>query len=175
MELAGFLKKKYEKIVRRKLDELKGRKQLNMTVDCRLIDEVKRIAAEFSVPRYVIVEHGLQIACFYLDKILRNPGKQEAVHGHLINGHLLVSEVCDDEAILRIGEGRYASELLSLAKCAVQSCKSFKHAVSVFQKTGDIDPVKKAEKQFQRSALVLVNWLDTHPLDEAENEETEIK
>ena len=175
MELIGSLKKKYEKIVRRKLDELKRRKQLNMTVDCRLIDEVKRIAAEFSVPRYVIVEHGLQIACFYLDKILGNPRKRGAVHGHLINDHLLASEVHDDEAILRIGEGRYASELLSLAKRAIQSYKSFRQAVYVFRKTGDIDRAKKAEKQFRRSALELVDWLDTHPLDEAENDETEIK
>lgn len=173
MNIFSLLKKRYDKEIGQRDDEIRGRRQLNMTVDERLIDEGKRLAAEFATPRYVIVEHGLQVAYFYLDKILRNPGKRETVHRHLINDHLLDSGFDDTEEILRIGEGRYSSKLLSLAKGVIRECNSLRAAMVIAKKTGKTGEFDVARKDLLKSAVTLADWLRTHPLDEPDREDME--
>ena len=81
MNILGLLKKKYNKEIEQLDEDKRRRRQLNMIVDARLIDEVKRLAAWFETPRYVIVEHALDVACFYLTKTLKNPSKYRRFAG----------------------------------------------------------------------------------------------
>jgi hypothetical protein len=172
MNILSVLKKKYDNVISRREEEVRGRRQFNMTVDERLIDEVKRLAAEFAVPRYVFGEHALECGSFYLDRAIRNERKREIVRRHLINTHLLDSGADDDEVILRIGEGRYASELLSLTKSVVGSWKVFQQAIYVTKRTGNVKYLEKCQRQLLESAVRLAIWLDSHLLDESENRET---
>ena len=60
MNILGLLKKKYRKEIDQKPEEGRERHQLNMTIDVRLIGNVKQLAAEFEIPRYIILEHSLE-------------------------------------------------------------------------------------------------------------------
>jgi len=171
MNILGLLKKKYHKEIEQREEELRNRKQLNVIVDERLIDEVKRLAAWFETPRYVIVEHALDVACFYLTRTLKNPSKREAVRRHLIKDHLLDSGMDDDEVILRIGEGRYASELLSLTKAIARNYRSLQNAMVIAKRTGNTADFRRSDKRLERSVLTLAFWLESHPLDESGNGE----
>ena len=51
MNLLGVLKKKYNNVIRQRDVELRERQQLNMNIDVRLIGLLKRLTAEFTVPR----------------------------------------------------------------------------------------------------------------------------
>lgn len=174
MNILGLLKKKYNKEIEQRDEDIRERRQFNMIVDARLIDEVKRLAAWFETPRYVIVEHALDVACFYLTRTLKNPSKREAVRRHLIKDHLLDSGMDDDEVILRIGEGRYASELLSLAKSVTRNFRSLQNAIAIAKRTGNTADFKRSEKRLEKSVLTLAFWLESHPLDEPGNGELHI-
>ena len=169
MNILDLLKKKYQKEIEQREADRRERQQLNMIIDVRLIDEVKRLAAWFETPRYVIVEHALDVACFYLTKILKNPRKREAIRRHLVNDHLLDSGWDDNEVILRIGEGRYASELISLARSVTSNFRSLQKAIVIAKRTGDTTPFRNCDKRLQRAVLTLAFWLESHPLDEPDN------
>ena len=74
-----------------------------MTIDAELVLGVKFLAAILEVPTYVITEHMLQVGSYHIVQALENPEKREELEKHLIEVHLLGSELRDDEDILRLG------------------------------------------------------------------------
>jgi len=94
---------KYRQLLDRR--HVKGirRRQFNMTIDAELVLGVKFLAAILKVPRYVITEHLLQVGSYHIVQALEDPEKRKELERHLIEVHLLGSELQDDEDILRLG------------------------------------------------------------------------
>lgn len=171
MNIIDALKKRLEKDVVHEHLLNKQRKQLNMPVNIKLIDQIKRLSAEFSVSRYALVEHLLQVGCFYAEKTLKSRKIGDIVRTHLIDKHLLDNSYSDPEEILRLGEGRYASELLVMSKKIVKQYRDLQRAFFHAKRTGNIDACELARKQLFNSAVILADWLSSHSLDEIEDEE----
>ena len=74
-----------------------------MTIDAGLVMGVKLLAMILEVPRYVITEHLLQVGSYHILQALEDPEKRHELEKHLIDVHLLGSELHDDEDILRLG------------------------------------------------------------------------
>ncbi|MFC1979849.1 hypothetical protein ACFLVS_03175, partial [Chloroflexota bacterium] len=166
MNILNILKKKYEEDIKKTVDDPKGRKQLNIKVDYRMIAKIKRLSAEFAVPRYVAAEYALEVGYFYLNRTLANRKKREVLRNHLINRHLLDNGYDDPEEILRIGEGRYASELISLAKNVMRDYGTVERAMAIAKKDGNFNSIDVARKKILKSTLTLADWLHTHPLED---------
>lgn len=112
MNLLGILKRKYDNVIRQRDVELRERRQLNMNIDVRLIGLLKRLTAEFTVPRDIVGEHVLETGCYYLTRAMENEEMVKMLRQHLIDVHLIDNGVDDSEVILRIGEGGSISKLL---------------------------------------------------------------
>jgi hypothetical protein len=166
MNIIDALKRKHEQQISERLQTLGDKKQLNTDVNPRLIEKLKKLAAEFSVPRYAITEHLLEIGHFYIARILKNPKKKEVLREHLIDKHMLNSGHDDPEELLRIGEGRYASELISMAKAVSSDGIVLEQVFADAKRTSNFDNVEKAKHKLLMSALILADWLSRHPLDE---------
>ena len=93
---------KYRQLLDRRQAKVIRRRQFNMTVDAGLVMGVKFLAEILKVPRYVITEHLLQVGIYYIYQALQNPEKREELEKHLIEVHLLGSELRDDKDILRL-------------------------------------------------------------------------
>jgi len=93
---------KYRQLLDRRHVKAIRRKQFNMTIDAELVMGVKFLAAILKVPRYVIVEHLLQVGSYHIMQALQDPEKREELEKHLIDVHLLGSELQDDEDILKL-------------------------------------------------------------------------
>ena len=75
MNLLGVLKRNYNNGIRQRDMKLRERRQLNMNVDVRLSGLLKRLAAEFTVPRDIVGEHVLETGCYYVIKAKENEKK----------------------------------------------------------------------------------------------------
>jgi len=73
-----------------------------MTVDAQLVLAVKFLAAILKVPRYVITEHLIQVGSYHILQALKDPEKRKELEKHLIDVHLLGSELRDDEGVLKL-------------------------------------------------------------------------
>ena len=146
MNLLGVLKKKYDNVISQRDVGLRERQQLNMNIDIRLIGLLKRLAAEFTVPRDVLGEHILEVGCYYLTRAMENEEKTKMLRQHLINVHLIDSGVDDSEVILRIGEGGNISKLLVQVGPVLRSWRAFQHAMVIARKTGNFAYLEKCEK-----------------------------
>jgi len=173
MNILGALKRKHEKQIRQQLHMPGERKQLNFVANTKIIHKVRRLAAEFAVPQYAIAEHLLETGHFYISRILKKRGEREILRGHLIDKHILNSGDDDPEELLRIGEGRYASALISLAKVVVMDFRVLERVWADAKKTANLDDVEKAREKLQNSAFNLAYWLSKHPLEEPDKEEME--
>ena len=175
MNILGALKKKHEKQKRKEMQTLVERKQLNTTVSPRIIGKVRKLAAEFSVPRYAITEHLLETGHFYVSRILKNRRKRDILREHLIDRHLLDIGYDDHEELLRIGEGRYSSELISLAKIVTVDFRVLERLWADAKRTSNTNTIENAErarKKLLKSVINFANWLSTHPLEEPDKEES---
>jgi len=172
MNLLGVLKKKYDNVIRQRDVKSRERRQINMTIDERLFGLLKRLAAEFTLPRDIIGEHVLETGCYYLTRAMENEEKTKILHQHLINVHLIDSGQDDSEVILRIGEGGSISKLLVQVEPVLRSWRNFQHALFITKKTGNFAYLEKCEKQLLRSAVGLALWIEEHHLDESGNGET---
>ena len=74
-----------------------------MTIDAELALGERFLAAILGVPRYVITEHLLQVGSYHIVQALEDPEKRQELEKHLVEVHLLGSELRDDEDILRLG------------------------------------------------------------------------
>lgn len=63
---------------------------------------VKLLATILEVPRYVITEHLLQAGIYHIYGALQDPEKRQELEKHLIDVHLLGSEMRDDKDVLRL-------------------------------------------------------------------------
>jgi hypothetical protein len=169
MNLLSLLRKKYDNEIRKRDVELRKRRQLNMTVDERLIDETKELAAQFTVPRYCLIEHLLETGRYYLTRAMENEDKTKMLRQHLINVHLIDNGIDDSEAILRIGEGSNISKLLIQVRPVLRSLKNLQHALVVVKKTGNIPYLEKYRKELLRSSVEFALWIEKHHLDEPDN------
>jgi len=169
MNLINALKKKYEDEIRKKDIEARQRRQLNMVVDGRLIDVIKTQAAQFTVPRYCLVEHLLEIGCFNLIRAIKHEDKAKMLRHHLINVHLIDNGIDDSEAILRIGEGSNISQLLSQVRPVLRSWEAYKHALAIAKKTRDITHFEKSERALMQSVVGFALWIEEHRLDELDH------
>lgn len=172
MNLLGVLKKKYNNVIRQRDVELRERRQVNMSIDVRLIGLLKRLAAQFTVPRDIVGEHALEVGCYYLTRAMENEDMVKMLCQHLINVHLIDNGIDDTEAILRLGEGGSISKLLAQVEPVLRSWRTFKHALVITKKTRNFTCLKKREKQLLRSAVGLALWIEKHHLDEPVNSET---
>jgi len=102
MEILRRVITKYRQLLDRKHVKTIKRKQFNMTIDAGLVDGVKLLAAILEVPRYVITEHLLQVGSYHIYQVLQDPEKRYELEKHLIEVHLLGSELRDDEDILKL-------------------------------------------------------------------------
>jgi hypothetical protein len=102
MELLRRLKTKYLHLGDR--GHVKGitRRQFNMTIDGQMVLAVKFLATILEVPRYVVTEHLLQVGSYHILQALEDPEKRQELEKHLIEVHLLGSELLDDESILEL-------------------------------------------------------------------------
>ena len=172
MNIFDVLKQKHIKQLEKNLDVV-DKKQLNTVISTRLIHKIKRMAADFAVPRYAITEHLLQTGHFYVNQILKNRKKKEILRRHLIERHMLNTGYDDPEEILRIGEGGYASELIAPSKTIIRDFRLLQRIWTDASKTGRFDDVEKARKKVVNSTLKLASWISSHPLEELESEDAE--
>ncbi len=173
MNLLGVLKRKYENALRKRDVASRTRRQLNMTVDVRLIGLLKRLAAQFTVPRNIIGEHMLEVGCYYLTRAMESEEKTKILHQHLINVHLIDNGINDSEAVLRIGEGGNISQLLVQAEPLISNCRNLQRALDIAKKTGNTHYLEKRKKELLRSAVMFAFWLEEHNPDEPPNGETD--
>ena len=94
----------YRQLLDRRHVKAIRRRQFNMTIDVELVRGVKFLAAILKVPCYVVIEHMLQVGCYHILQALEDPEKRQALGKHLVEVHLLGSELRDDEDILRLGK-----------------------------------------------------------------------
>ena len=94
---------KYRQLLDRRHVKVIRRRQFNMTIDAELALGVKFLAMILKVPRYVITEHLLQVGSYHILEALEDPEKRQELEKHLVEVHLLGSELQDDEDILRLG------------------------------------------------------------------------
>ena len=99
--LSRFLTKYRQLLDRRQAKAIK-RRQFNMTIDAGLVMGVKLLATVLQVPRYVITEHILQVGTYHVYQALQDPEKRQELEKHLIDVHLLGTELQDDEDILKL-------------------------------------------------------------------------
>jgi len=170
MNIIDAFKKKFGNEVVDKEVLYKQRKQLNFEVNAFLKLRLIKLAAEYGVHLYPLMEHISQIGLFYLDKAQENPKIKDIVRNHIIDQHLISSTDTDPEEILRLGEGRYSSELLLLANNVHKKVRKMEKLFYQAQRTGDYHAVERAKKELIRSTLGLAQWLSDHPLDEMEEE-----
>ena len=93
---------KYRQLLDRRQVKAIRRRQFNMTIDAELVLGVKFLAMILKVPRYVIVEHLLQVGSYHILQALEDPEKRAELEKHLIEVHLLGNELTDDESILKL-------------------------------------------------------------------------
>ena len=91
---------KYRQLLDRRHAKAIRRKQFNMTIDAELVLGVKFLAEILKVPRYVITEHLFQVGSYHILQALEDPEKREELEKHLVEEHLLGSELRDGESIL---------------------------------------------------------------------------
>jgi hypothetical protein len=94
---------KYRQLLDRRQAKVVRRRQFNMTIDAGLVMGVKFLAFILEVPRYVITEHLLQVGTYHIYQAMQDPEKRQELEKHLIEVHLLGSELQDDEDILKLG------------------------------------------------------------------------
>jgi len=169
MNLVNLLKKKLANEIRKKDVALRQRRQLNMMVDERLIDETKDLAAQFTVPRYCLIEHILETGYYYLTRAMQSEDKTKMLRQHLIHVHLIDSGVDDSEAILRIGEGSNISQLLYQVRPVLRSWQAYRHAIIMAKKTRNITYLQKGERRLLESVIGFALWIEQHHLDEPDN------
>ncbi len=81
--------------------------QFNTTVSPDMVDWIRTLAAEYGVPFWVIVEHALEISGYVMAMAAVNEKKKQRVHDHLINKHLLATELKDHWELGTINGGPY--------------------------------------------------------------------
>ena len=102
MDLLSGFTTKYRQLLDRRHVKAIRRRQFNMTIDAGLVMGVKLLAAILKVPRYVIVEHLLQVGSYHILQALEDPEKRQELEKHLIDVHLLGNKLQDDDHILRL-------------------------------------------------------------------------
>ena len=172
MNLPGVLRKRYKNMLRQREVKLRERHQINMNIDVRLIGSLKRLAAEFTVPRDIVGEHALETGCYYLKRAMEDEEKTKILRQHLIKVHLIDSGVDDNEWISRIGEGGDISKLLVQVKPVLRDWKAFKHALPIARRTRNFAYAEKFEKRLLQSVVGFASWIEKHHLDESVNNET---
>jgi hypothetical protein len=123
------------------------------------------------VPQYAVTRHVLETGIFYIEKVLNNKKKKEFLREHLIEKHMLSTGYNDPEELLRIGEGHYAFEFISLSNAIVRNAGLFNRSVIEAKRKGNLDSAKMAEERLLSSALIFADWLRNHPIDEEATEE----
>ena len=171
MDILNAFRHKDEDVVVKKRADSRGRKQLNVMVNPRLIQKMKKLAAEFAVARYAISEHALEIGVFYIEKVLKNPDRRKLIRDHLINQHVLDSGYDGGEKILRAGELRYSTELLRLASDVISCCRQARYALAQMKRSGNFDSMDEYKQKIYKSSLKLADWLTNHPLDEEQEKQ----
>ena len=170
MSIIDALKKRHQKQTGRKQHTIGKKKQLNVVVSPETIQMIRRLAAEIAVPRYAITEHILETGHFYISRILKSRRKRDILRKYIINVHMLDVGRCPEE-ILRIGEGRYALEIISLAKNVIKDFNFLKRAWVDAKRSGNLENLEITRRKTMNSALIFAEWLSTHPLEESETEE----
>ncbi|MFC2011680.1 hypothetical protein ACFLVU_00990 [Chloroflexota bacterium] len=170
MNLLGLLKKKYAKILEQRDAGVRVRHQLNMEVDVRLPKTLKRLAAEFTVPRDRVGEHVLETGCYYVTKVTEDEEKMKFLRRHLTNSHLVDDGTDDSEAILRLGEGGDISKLLVQIQPVLRSWRIYKQAAATAEKTGNLYNFKKCQEKLMEAAIRLAYWVEKHGVDQPRNE-----
>jgi len=95
--------KRYHQLLNRRQAKVIRRRQFNMTIDAELAQGVRFLAEILKVPRYVITGHLLQVGSYHIYQALQDPEKRQELERHLVEVHLLGSELQDGEDILRLG------------------------------------------------------------------------
>lgn len=174
MNLLGILKRKYLNTLQQRDVELRVRRQLNMTIDIRLIELLKNLAAQFTVPRNVLGEHVLEVGCYYLTTAMEREQNTKILRQHLIDVHLIDNGVDDSAAILRMGEGSNVSQLLLQVDPVINCCRALRQSIPIAKKTGNFTYFDKCKKELLQSAIRLVQWLEEQHVGEWVNEETQV-
>ena len=102
MGILGRFVTKYHQLLDRRHVKAVRRRQFNTTIDEGLVLGVKLLAQVLKVPRYVVVEHLLQVGSYHISQALDDPERRQLLEEHLVRVHLLGTELRDDEDILRL-------------------------------------------------------------------------
>jgi hypothetical protein len=171
MNILDALKKKHMKQKGHRMLNFGDKKQYNVTIHPRIIQKVRKLSAEYAVPQYAIAEHVMETGCFYAFKILESRKKREVLREHIIDQHMLNSGYDDPEEIVRLGEGRYAADLLSMARVVVRDFRVLKREVSEANRRKIISGIEEHRRQLLHSVVNLAEWLASHPIEEPDNSE----
>ncbi len=173
MNVLVALKARYESVMKKREEKPRERRQFNMVIDKSLVFLVRFFAYKLGLPRYVVVEHLLQVGLYYLVRTMEDPGQWEVLHQHLIDKHLLGGEVPDSEDILRLGESNYMREFLVHVRGIVANIKALERALQ--SSDGIIfgrDEIDKCKKELNKSIAKLIVWLKIFNLEEEVQRET---
>lgn len=173
MNILDLLKRRHEEQKNPEQLLIVKRRQRNTPLTDKIVKQLLKLKAEFAVPRYAIFEHVVETGIFYAFRILKSPEKKELVREHLIDKHVLDCGYDDPEELLRIGEGRYAYELISMARDVRRDLRVLGRANAETKRTGNLDIAQKAYDNLVKSAVRLADWLSRHPLDEMNDSQDE--
>jgi hypothetical protein len=166
MNILDALKRRHEEQKSPDKPLIEKRKQTNTPLTYRIIGQLEKLKAEFAVPRYAIIEHVVETGIFYTFRTLKRPKKKELLREHLIDKHMLDCGYDDPEELLRLGEGRYAFELITLARIVRRDFMMFGRAVAEAKRAKNFDIAEKVQQQLLGSCVIFADWLSKHSLDE---------
>ncbi|MFC2045023.1 hypothetical protein ACFLT8_07560, partial [Chloroflexota bacterium] len=134
-----------------------------------------RLASEFAVPRFCIVEHGLAIGCHYIAETMIDHEKQDVLRQHLISQHLLDCGRNESVPILTMGERGRAWQLLAITERVKQNVEALERSMHIAKRTGDTYLVDKRKRELESSLLRMAFWIRKHGLGEVEELNGDLK
>ena len=76
----------------------------------------------------------------------------------MINRYILESTIITPEEMLRIGEGRYASELIAFSRSIIREFK-LQRVIADAMKTGNFKYSDEVHKRLNRKAVIMTEWI----------------
>jgi len=153
MNIVTAIKTHFLNSVREDEKQIPTKKQLNVTIEKEIIDQVRYIASQYGVPIAPTAAHMLQVGIHSLSNALPDPEKREKISRHILDTHLLGIDENDSPSIITMGERGDTWKILEQSQYVLKSYARYCQAPKITMKTGDISHMKEAEKALLKSAV----------------------
>jgi len=148
-------------------DSTSEKVQFNVVINTEIKAAINIMAKQFRLNLSVTAAHLLQTGLYYTAIAIQNPEKREKIEQHLIQIHLLDQPVDDEEVIIRLVEPNQNWMLLAHSKQVIAKAVRLKNVMAQVRRTGDFDPLERAEKEMRRAILRFADYLMKHRLDDS--------